>query len=167
MEIRMDQLERVHFLKHYLGGPALVSDENNISTGQIEQVELEDSSVLIKAGNESHWYDSKIVSPSLKKFKSLSREDIICIVDHLIFNGRKISESEILKIMCVHGTEWPDNGPTCWQHGAFVQLLNNDTMWITKNWSIIGMRGLHSTPDNIGTIIFLLCELGYDVTNTF
>ena len=36
--------------------------------------------------------------------------------------------------MCVHGTEWPDNGPTCWQHGAFVQLLNNDTMWITKNW---------------------------------
>lgn len=164
MTVKMDKLERHHYLKHYLGGPAFIADENKVATGQIEQVDLEDGSVLIKSGTESHWYDGKIVSPSLKHFRNLTTEDIHCIVDHLMFGGKRLSESEIVTITCGHHNAWEPNG--CWEYGVFIHLLNDRIIWITRNWAVNGLKNL-GTPDNIGQIIFLLCEMGFDVTGVF
>lgn len=161
MTIDMDKLDRAHYLKHYIGAPVLVSDENHMVSGQLEQIEFEDGSALVKSGNESHWYDGKIVSPSLKQFKNLTTEDIHCIVDHMVFQKVAISESEIISINCQHGSPLLPGG--CWlEMGIFIHLTNHRIIWVTPNWVISGLKNL-GCIDNIGTIIFLLCEMGYDV----
>lgn len=160
----MARLERKHYLKHYLGGAAIVMDNDEVVTGQIEQVEMEDGSALIKSGVKSHWYDGKTVSPQLKKFKNLTVDDINCIVEHLIFGSIKLSIDEIISVTCPHGTEWAPNG--CYKYGIFVTLTSDRMIWITPHWAINGLKNL-GCPDNMGTIIFLLCEMGYDVTGTF
>lgn len=154
MTIEMQNIGKVHFLKHYLGGPAMVLDEIQNVSGQMENIEIEDGSILIKSGEESHWFDSAKVSPSLKSFKQLTIEDIYTIVDHLRFSGKKMSSCEILSCD-------GDN------FGIFITLTGDRQIWITTNWSIIGLQNIGRTPDNIGIIIFLLCELGYDVMNQF
>lgn len=150
MTIEMQKIGKVHFLKHYLGGPAMVLDQIQNVTGQIENVEIEDGSVLIKSGMESHWYDCARVSPSLKSFKQITSEDLHTIIDHLKFGGQKMFSNEILSCD-------GDN------FGILIILTGDRQIWITPNWSIVGLQNIGRTPDNIGTIIFLLCELGYDV----
>lgn len=157
MVINMDQLQRIHYLKHYLGGPAMILREQQTITGQIEQVDIEDQSVLVKSGDRSQWVEGPHVSPSIKKFKDLSTEHIHCIVDHLIFHGKRMSSSEILSIGESQNRSF----------GISVLLTDNRVIWISQHWSIIGMDNIGRTPDNIGTVIFLLCELGYDVTGIF
>ncbi len=158
--IIMEKLERKHYLKHYLGGPAMVLSPEENRTGQIEEIDMEDGSTLIKSGIESHWVEPDHVTPSLKQFKDLSTEDIHCIIQHLDFGSIKISESEIMKINKM------DNG------GVIIYFMRGDYIVISDNWAIF-LKTHRETfdqtimPFNTGTIIFLLCELGYDVTGLF
>lgn len=153
-------------MKHYTGRPAVASDVNHAFVGQLEQVDLEDGSVSIKSGSESHWFDGGIVNPSLKKFKYLTTDDILEIVDEMIFNGRKISWKEVSKISTAAGVEWESETVEA-EFGVYIYLIDNSVIHITNTWSVIGLKGFDCPVDNIGKIIFFICELDYDVTGDF
>lgn len=167
MTVDMHKLERHHILKHYWGGPAMALGEDAAAVGEIENIDIEDGSVCLKEGNESHWYDSHLVTASLSNFHSLTREHARCIAGHLIFKGEKIKEEDIVQISDVNGNEWKPGTRTPWKAGVFIYLIDHRSIWITSSWSVIGMTGFGCTPDNIGKIIFLCCQLGYDVGNDF
>lgn len=163
MTVNMKTLERKHFLKHYLGGFAMVLGEDSF-TGQIEQIDMEDGSVLLKSGEISRWFPGELVTPSVKSFADFvcNKEDIATVIDHLKFKRfdgsyLNIQSSNILHIHSAIGDSF-----------VFVELLTCDIV-IDKNWivSLGTNREAQKQPDNATEIVFLLCELGYDVTGYF
>jgi len=157
MIIEMDKLEKKHYLKHYLGGPAMVLAPDYHQTGQLESLDLEDGSVCIKSGEKSSWSDDEHVTPSLKRFIELSLEDLKCIINNLRVNGQKLNSSLIVSINPL-------------PKGFHVQLSNGFTILIDPYWNIYVHAGEDNLPlcvQNPGIIFFLLCEMGYDVTNYF
>jgi hypothetical protein len=54
------QVKPYAFLKHYIGAPAFVLSSDSKS-GQIESIDMEDGSVLLKSGDQSNWYHWKIL----------------------------------------------------------------------------------------------------------
>lgn len=151
MVIDMDKLKRVHYLKHYLGRSAIVLDEHTQVHGEIENVDIEDDSVLIKSGERSTWFDADRVSPALKKFRDLTHEDIETIFRHTKFRGAYPILSEMKLVRC----------------GDLVGYYSEDvSYYISQDWSVWKSTGPLNfiQPDNIGTIILLLCEMGFDVT---
>lgn len=150
----MTKLERKHYLKRYVGGFAMVLDEGLLVTGEIEQVDMEDGSVLIKCGERSQWIDGEKVTPSLKQWKNLSNLDIQTIIANITFHGKPVS-GDIMEII------------RCEEHVS-VHLYGDyrrSPIHIHRGWSITSTNG--EPIDNAGQIIFLLCELGYDVTGIF
>lgn len=150
----MTKLERKHYLKRYVGGFAMVLDAGQMVTGELEQVDMEDGSVLIKCGERSQWIDGEKVTPSLKQWKDLTDEDIQTIIENVTFHGKRCSAGDIVRIAR--------------RFDRIIVHMNDDYLFspffIFQNWSIVA----GGVPiDNIGQIIFLLCELGYDVTGIF
>lgn len=153
--IDMTKLERKHYLKHYQGGFAMVLNEGIAVTGQIDEVDMEDGSVLINCGERSQWVEGEIVTPSLKQWKDLTEHDVHAIIDNCFFNGKKLNAQDIIQIIF---------------RSAHVSVHMNDDyhlspIHIQYSWSIATQSGV--AIDNIGSIIFLLCELGFDVTGQF
>lgn len=151
----MAKLERKHFLKHYQGGFAMVLDHGQTVTGQLEQVDMEDGSVLIKSGERSQWVDGEKVTPSLKKWKDVTDQDIRTIFEHARFHGKYFDLTDF-KIV---------------RTDSFIGYSSDEYfLYLTAGWNIYSVRRSNSQMTivgNIGTIIFLLTELGYDVTGMF
>jgi len=152
MTIQMEKLSRWTFLKHYIGAFAMVLGEEHNQTGQIENVDMEDSGVQIKSGERSQWVDGDMVTPALRSFSSLTEQHLADIIAHLRFGGKGLGEP--LNVI-----------PS---EKQIMLGYDGSVVFITKNWSIYRMKNdgeMLDFPDNIGTIIFLLCELGYKVSD--
>lgn len=163
MVINMKKLERRHYLKHYLGGFAMALNEHQSKTGQIEQVDMEDGSVLIKCGTQSHWFDDGQVTPSLKSFADFvsNPDDIASVLNNLTFYGGERPETHV-------NINFFQNYDTYILFKSDPGSRFQADLLIYEKWSIYLNRGGRlACPDNIASIIFLLCELGYDVTGTF
>jgi hypothetical protein len=152
MTIEMEKLERKHYLKHYQGGFGMVLQDGIAVTGQIEEVDMEDGSILIHSGERSQWVEGNSVTPSLKHAKDITLDDLSTVVNNLIFYGRKldIRKWDLVYRKYSDRIEVDVNVPTLFT-----------TVIIYNNWSIVTSHNV--LPDNIGSIIFLLCELGYNV----
>jgi hypothetical protein len=171
--IDMEKLERKHYLKHYLGGPAMVMAKGVHISGELEEIDLEDGSVSIKSGEESHWVDGDMVKPMIKSLDDLSDEDIKTICENVVINEDKIG-SEIKAINKDYFRSFKGNGTKPFIYR--ITFINGKYLYITNALHIYSVRidvsdkGRETVKipiDNIATIIFLLCELGYDVTGIF
>lgn len=161
MLVEMEKLERKHYLKHYLGGFAMVLREGLSVTGQIEEVDIEDGSVLIHAGERSQWVDGESVSPSLKQWKDMGFTELECLFNNLDWSDNlpfqlDIEDYEMVRLDRV------------------IELRHRSAehvIYINDAWAIYcmipGRADTLITIKNVGTIIFLLCEMGYDVTGAF
>jgi hypothetical protein len=161
MLLEMDKLERKHYLKHYLGGFAMVSNGHAVVTGQLEDIQMEDGSVLMKSGERSQWVDGEDVTPSVKTLKDMYSDfnDLKILIDNIIIDGKSLCSNN------VNFTKVSYNGEI---HRLFIPYdkdENSNILIVTGDWKIYTVH--RELPDNIGTIIFLLCELGYDVTGIF
>lgn len=152
----MSALKRIKYLKHYMGKSCIVTNPQNLMSGEIESIDIEDDSVLVKTGEMSHWVGAEWVKPNCKTFAQLDNDDLKTIINNIIVNNVTQNESDF----------------TVTQRTETVIVLHSEkfNMVIKKNWGILltGVEGsIASTIDNTGQIILLLCELNYDITGTF
>ena len=128
-------------------------------TGQIEQIDMEDGSVLLKSGEISRWFPGELVTPSVKSFADFvcNKEDIATVVDNVKFSGSSlnIQSSNIIDIL-----------PFLRDGFVWIELYGVNLI-IDSNWIISLGSNRERHPDNTAEIMFLLCELGYDVTGHF
>lgn len=146
----MKKLDRKHYLKHYQGSFGMALRDGRTLTGQIESVDIEDGTVSLRSGEASHFIDGDEITVSLKKFKDLSDTDIQIIVDNIVIDSvrQKADDIDIIDRETI---------------GCVNILMKDKVIFITDQWYIHTKRVDYI--DNIGTIILLLCELGYNVTD--
>lgn len=164
MVINMEKLERKHYLKHYLGGPTMIlSSEQNIM-GKMEQVDMEDGSVSIQAGEKSTWVDGDNVTPVIKSQDKITDDDIKILINNLLIGyGDDYEEEDSFPDVKLDSNDI-DKIKFYKNKGVIVTMNNGNMIRIRSNWRIESNWGF---VQNIGTIIFLLCEMGFDVTGQF
>lgn len=155
MVVDMEKLERKHFLKHYQGGSAMVLQEGLSIVGQIDDVDMEDGSVRITSGERSQWVPGEIVTPALKQWKDITDEHL-----HVIFSNAKFENKQYI----IDGLE-------IIRTNSYVGFISDKfSLYLGADWNPFLVQhdiNKRISCSNIGTIIFLLCELGYDVTGAF
>lgn len=155
-----ESISKSDYLKHYLGKTVIASDSDHVTIGELEHVDEEEDVCLIKSGEESHWFDTRIVNLSLKSFKDVTAEHIITIVGEMRFSKERINPCKIVSIQSVDCEEW---NPKCkyWYGGVTIRMLDGPAITIQQNWMI--KKG-DEPVSNIGKLMFLICKLGYDIT---
>lgn len=156
--INMDALSRKHYLKHYQGSFGMSLQEGQAMTGQIESIDMEDGTVAFNNAGITHYVDGSHVTPSLKQFKDLTTEDINNIFQNLKWSAAISVANDFSEWQISHDID----KIILRRIGTAREII------ITREWSIIYRWGydIHY-PKNIGSIIFLLCEMGFDVTGIF
>ncbi len=151
------------YLKHYLGCSAFAMDEHHASVGQIENIDLESDSVCIKTGEESHWFESSIVDASLKSFRQLEVNDILRLVDSLVFKGcGKVDFRDVISVQSIDNNDWISDNDK-WKDGVWIRMNDGSVIVIAPNWHIVRVHNGESFVENIGDVIFLLCDMGFEV----
>lgn len=154
----MKKLSRIHYLKHYLGGKVLVMDPTHFGNGMIENIDLEDNSVLIKQGEKSHWISPDQVTLPLKRFGDIDQDTIDTLLSNVLFQNHKIDIGG-MKMMK------RDISFIEFSNGKFRMVLTDQ--WIIRFYIPHLSDEIPFYPTNMPAIIFLLCELGFDVCGIF
>ena len=156
INIDMKKLSRINYLKHYIGKDCIVVNPSNLMSGIIEQLDVEDDSVLIQSGEKSTWVEAEYVKPRCKSFSDIDNEDLEIIVNNIVVNN-------VIQSF--------ENFTVSQRTNHFIMLHSEKfNISIKSNWGILctGVEGSIASPiDNTGQIIMLLCEMNYDVTGMF
>ena len=148
-------LNKIDYLKHYIGCECSIEDPSNLKSGVIYEVSNFTQKVLIKKDTKK-WVDARFVKPKLKTFSDLDQDDLNSLLNNIIVNTVKQKASDFN----VH------------QRTENFILLHSEkfNISIRRDWGMLltGVDGsIASTIDNTATIVFLLCEMKYDVADMF